>query len=524
VSEQPTAGEAHTAAPTVADDLVETRHAAVVGGRRIRYRAICGTVVLREESEKEGEHAGVSAGHKPRASIFVAAYFREGVADVTRRPLTFAFNGGPGSAAVWLHLGALGPRRVEMGDAGSRLAPPYGLVDNADSLLDVSDLVFVDPVGTGYSRSLEGEKARDFHSLDRDVESVGEVIRLLTSRYGRWRSPTFLVGESYGTTRAAALARRLQARHGLYLNGIALVSLALDFSTLFFGGTRGNDLPNVLYLPAYTATAWYHRRLEPALQRHSLASVLAEAERFAVEEYAVALLRGDRLPPERRVAVARETARLVGLDAGWVERADLRLADQRFFKELLRGDGRTIGRLDSRFTGFDRDSAGESVEEDPSYQAILGPYATAWNDYVRGELGFASDLPYEVISQKTFEGWRWERDNDRVSVVDDLRAAIVANPSLQVLVASGLYDLATPYSAADYTVAHLGLPAELRGNIAVETYEAGHMMYVHPPSREKLKRDLVSLLRRAAGGSVRRPARAAGARGGARPRSSRSAR
>jgi carboxypeptidase C (cathepsin A) len=402
-------------------------------------------------------------------------------------------------------MGALGPRRVEMGDAGQRHAPPYGLVDNADSLLDVTDLVFIDPVGTGFSRSLEGEKAKDFHSLDRDVASVAEVIRLLTTRYGRWRSPTFLVGESYGTTRAAALARTLQSRYGLYLNGIALVSLVLDFSTIFFTGGHGNDLPNILYLPAYTATAWYHGRLPADLQRGSLQAALAESERYALGEYALALLRGARLGDEERTAVAAAVARLTGLDPVWVERADLRVHDQRYFKELLRADNRTVGRLDSRFTGFDRDSAGERIEEDPSGQAIVGPYSTVFNDYVRRELGYETDLPYEVLSTKTFEGWRWERDNEYVRVGDDLRRAMVANPSLQVLVASGLYDLATPYFAADYTVDHLGLPAELRGNVTTETYEAGHMMYVHPPSRAKLKRDLVALVERATGRPTKRP-------------------
>ena len=236
-------------------------------------------------------------------------------------------------------MGALGPRRVDMGDAGGRLAPPYGLVDNEDSLLDVTDLVFIDPVGTGFSRSVEGGKAKDFHRLDKDVASVAEVIRLLTTRYGRWRSPTFLVGESYGTTRAAALARVLQSRYGLYLNGIALVSLVLDFSTIFFTGGHGNDLPNVLYLPAYTATAWYHGKLPPDLQQAGLRAALAESERYALGDYALALLRGARLGDDERSAAAAAVARLTGLDAAWVERADLRVHDQRYFKELLRVEG-----------------------------------------------------------------------------------------------------------------------------------------------------------------------------------------
>jgi carboxypeptidase C (cathepsin A) len=478
--------------PSPEDKVVETSHEVVVGGETVAYTAVCGTIVVREEREKKGEQEGEFEGERARAAMFFVAYTRSGVADPAARPITFSFNGGPGSSSVWLHLGALGPRRVEMGDVDGLLPPPYGLVDNAHSLLDVSDLVFIDPVGTGYSRPVTGEKAKDFHTLDKDIESVGEFIRLYATRYGRWRSPKFLIGESYGTTRAAGLAPHLHERYGMTMNGVMLVSVVLDFATIAFGA--GNDLPYLLYLPGYTAAAWYHGRLEPDLQQ-DLGGAVAEAETFARGDYALALLQGTRLPSDRHRETARRVARYTGLSPEFVERCDLRVGDQRFFKELLRDEGRTIGRLDSRFTGTDRDHVGEVPEYDPSLSAILGPYAAAVNDYVRRELEYESDLPYEVLSLKVYEGWTYERDNDYVRVSDSLRKAMTGNPALRVLVASGLYDLATPPAATDYTIDHLGLPEELRENIAVHTYEAGHMMYVHPPSLAKLKDDLARFIR-----------------------------
>jgi carboxypeptidase C (cathepsin A) len=481
--------------PPPEDKVVETTHSVVVAGETIDYTATCGTIVIRQEREKKGEQEGEFEGERAHATMFFVAYTRSGVADPSTRPITYSFNGGPGSSSVWLHLGALGPRRVEMGDVGALRPPPFGLVDNEHSLLDVSDLVFIDPVGTGYSRPVAGEKAKDFHTLDKDIESVGEFIRLYTSRYGRWRSPKFLIGESYGTTRAAGLAPHLHERHGMAMNGIMLVSVVLDFATIVFGA--GNDLPYILFLPGYTAAAWYHGRLEPELQSGGVEAAVRESEAFARGDYALALLQGDRLPEAERREIARRVARFSGLDPEFVERADLRVSDQRFFKELLRREGKTIGRLDSRFTGADRDHVGETPEFDPSLSVIVGPYANAVNDYVRRELGYESDLPYEVLSLKVNEQWAFERDNDYVRMTESLRKAITANPSLRVLVASGLFDLGTPPAATDYTIDHLGLPEGLRGNLTVHTYEAGHMMYVHPPSLEKLKRDLASFVRSA---------------------------
>ncbi len=483
--------------PTPQDNLVTTHHTLTIDGQEIAYTVTAGTIVLKEEAEKKGEEEGASEGEKPRASIFFIAYTKDGVDDPASRPLTFSFNGGPGSSSVWLHLGVLGPRRVLLDDDGFALRPPYKLVDNEASLLDVTDLVFIDPVSTGFSRPVPGEKAKDFHGFTRDIESVGDFIRLYTSRYRRWLSPKFLAGESYGTTRAAGLSGYLQERHGLWLNGIMLISSILDFQTADFN--PGNDLPYLLFLPTYAATAWYHQRLPADLQALPLADVLAQVEAFVMGAFALALLQGTALPAEQRSAIAGKLARYTGLSQDYVERSDLRIDIFRFVKELLRKQRRTVGRLDSRYTGIDRDAAGEHFEFDPSYAAIQGAYTACFNDYVRGDLQFESDLPYEVL-KGLYQTWSYkEFENQYVSVAETLRKAISMNPHLRVHVANGYYDLATPYFATTYTFNHLGLDPSLLDNIGMSFYEAGHMMYVHQPSLRKLKAELASFVATAAG-------------------------
>ena len=470
--------------PEPVDQIAVTRHRARIGGRSLAYTVTCGTMVLREEAEKEGK----SEGERVRAKVFFVAYALDNVKDKALRPLTFSFNGGPGSSSVWLHLGVLGPRRVDLDDAGCAYAPPGRLVPNEHSLLDASDLVFIDPVGTGFSRMVEGEKVKEYHEYQRDLESVGAFIRLYTSRYERWASPKFLIGESYGTTRASGLAGHLLERYGMYLNGVMLVSCALDFQVLRFD--HANDLPSVLFLPTYAATAWYHKRLAADLQRKGLAKVVAEAEAFAAGEYAAALFQGARLPARERAAIVAKVARYTGLSPDYVERTDLRVEIFRFCKELLRDTGRTVGRLDTRYTGFDRDSAGAEFEFDPAMVEILGSYSAGMNDYVRRELRFQADLPYEVI-KPLYADWGWKDYANRYAAVGDtLRKALAMNPRMRVLVASGYYDLATPHFAADYSLDHLGIPAHLRANIEVSYYEAGHMMYAHKPSLEKLANHL----------------------------------
>lgn len=473
-----------SAAPRLppAETLSVTRHEVRVDGRPLRYTATAGYMPLRTEA---GEH---------RASIFYIAYTRDGE-DAPRRPVTFTFNGGPGSSSVWLHMGGLGPKRVPMGPEGEVVAPPYRVVDNEHTWLAFTDLVFIDPVTTGYSRATSDEAAKAFHGLREDAESVADFIRLYTTRHDRWLSPKFLAGESYGTTRAAALSGLLQQRHGMYLNGVSLISAILNFQTVDFA--PGNDLPFLLHFPTYTATAWFHRKLPAELQSRPLRTVLDEAERFVVQEYSVALMKGSALSAAERRAVAERVARFTGLSTEFVERANLRVDLPRFTKELLRDRGRTVGRLDSRFAGIDRDAAGERFEYDPSMSAIRGPYTAAVMDHLRGQLGFRSDLPYEILTGRV-RPWSYaEFTNRYVDVAETLREAMSENRDLRVFVAKGLYDFATPYFAAEYTLSHLGLDPALRGNITEAEYEAGHMMYIQEAALAKLTRDAAAFYRAA---------------------------
>ncbi len=475
--------------PEAKDNLVETKHKINISGTEIEYTVTTGTIVLKEETadrEKEFE------GEKAKAEFFFVAYTKTEQAEPAKRPITFSFNGGPGSSSVWLHLGLLGPRRVLMEYDGGLPKPPYQLTNNEFSLLDQTDLVFIDPVSTGYSRPAEGSKAREFHGFKKDFQSVGDFIRLYTSRYGRWLSPKFLIGESYGTTRAAALSGYLLERHGLYLNGIMLISSVLNFQTLEF--SPGNELPYALFLPSYAATAWYHRALRT---RKPLEKLLTEVEQFAINEYAPALMKGDTLPLRERKNIIKKLTEFTGLSAEYIERSNLRIVDMRFFKELLRSRGRTVGRLDSRFLGIDRDTLGDSIANDPSFTNIIGPYTATFNDYIRSELKFEKDIPYEILNEKV---WPWsyaEHENQFVYVAETLRQTMSVNPHMKIFIANGYYDLATPYFATEYTVSHLGLDESLQDNIEMGYYEAGHMMYIHTPALEALKIDLANFISKA---------------------------
>jgi carboxypeptidase C (cathepsin A) len=471
------------AKPEPKDNLVETKHRVFIGGKEINYTVTTGTVVLKEESEKEGK----AEGEKAKAEFFFVAYTLDGVDDVTKRPLTFSFNGGPGSSSVWMHLGVLGPRRILTDEKGNLLQPPYRLIDNEYSILDKTDLVFIDPVSTGFSRAVEGEKPKEFHGFKKDIESVGDFIRLYATRYGRWTSPKFLIGESYGTTRASGLSGYLQQRHGMYLNGIMLISVVLNFQTIRF--PIGNDLPYILYLPTQAATAWYHNKLDDELQV-DLHKTLAEVKAFAMSEYTLALMQGTALPADEKARIEEKLSRYTGLSLDYVKRCNIRLQYFRFCKELLRDQHRTVGRLDSRFLGIDRDAAGEHFEYDPSYAVIQGPYTATFNDYIRRELGFESDLPYEILNMKVWP-WNYEtHQNEFVNVAETLRQSMTTNPFLKVFVANGYYDLATPFLATEYTFNHMDLDPTMQENISMYYYEAGHMMYAHLPSLAKLKADL----------------------------------
>jgi len=480
------------------EHLVVTEHKLVLGKRTLEYTATCGTLLLQEvHSEGEGEHKGQYKGQKTRASVFFIAYTlkREGkkAVSASERPLTFSFNGGPGSSSVWLHLGLLGPQRVPTDEMGQCGAPPYALTDNEFTLLSDSDLVFIDPVGTGHSRVAEGEKLAEYHEYQRDLDAVGEFIRLYLTRNGRWASPKYLIGESYGTTRAAGLSRHLQDKHNIHLNGLMLVSMAVDFQTLGFD--HGNELPFPLFLPTYAATAWYHKALKPAQLKKPLKQVVSEAEEFANGEYWLALMQGSRLSPERRQKVAETLSSYSGLSVAYLLRCDLRPTEFRFFKELLRERGQTVGRLDSRFLGLDRDDAGEHPEDDAGMNNLVGAYAVGINRVLREQLKYERDEPYLVIAP-LWNTWAWKGfEGKYVNVGDSLRRAMHANPDMRIYVASGYYDLATPHAAGDYTLSHLGLHGSLHGKIQVSYFEAGHMMYIHPPSLERMAGELREFVR-----------------------------
>ena len=478
-AEPPTAAapqSAPPAAPKVEEKTSKTTHSIQINGQTIKYTAIAGTMLLKKEDGT------------PTASIFYIAYTKDDVPDVSKRPLTFAFNGGPGSSSVWLHMGTLGPKRVVMDPEGNPTPPPYKFTDNEYSLLDQTDLVFIDPVSTGYSRAVPESTAKNFHSLKGDLESVGEFIRLYTTRNSRWISPKFLAGESYGTTRAAALSGRLQDSLGINLNGIILLSSVLNFGAIRFD--FGNDLPYPLFLPTYTAAAWYHNKLPKDLQSGGLLKAIEESKRFAAGPYTLALFKGDSISAEERAAVVKNMARLTGLSSQYIDESNLRVRAGRFEKELLRDQRRTLGRYDSRLEGVDEDAAGSNPEYDPSYASVQGAFTAAWNQYVRTELKFESDLPYEVLTGRVNPWSYQEYENQYVNVADTLRDAMTQNSALKVFVGAGYYDLATPFFSAEYTLSHMGLDAKLRDHVSLGYYEAGHMMYTQLKSLQKARQDL----------------------------------
>ncbi len=465
---------------TPADSV--TKHAVTVGGQRLEYTATAGTLPIRD------------AEGKKTAEIFYIAYTKDGPVDAAVRPVTFSFNGGPGSSSVWMHLGLLGPRRVKLKDDGSAVPPPYTLIDNEHTLLDETDLVFIDPVGTGYSRATKLDEARKFYGLAEDAKSVAEFIRLYVTRNTRWASPKFLIGESYGTTRAAALSQELAQKHRMNLNGIMLVSVVLNFQTIW--GGEGNDLPHVLYLPSYTATAWHHQKLPPDLQKLPLPEVLKQAEAFAMGDYQQALALGMGLPADRRKSVLTQLARFTGLTEGWLDRADLRPSLERFSVELLRDKNLQTGRFDSRYTGHVRNRLAASSEGDPSADAVFSAFGSTFNHYVRSELKFEDDRPYEILA--SLGPWNWGAENDFVNVAETLAAAMTKNPFLRVHVSCGYTDMATPYFATRYTFNHLNVAPEIARNVTMDDYEAGHMMYLNLPDLVKQKADLARFIKMSA--------------------------
>ncbi len=459
------------------DSIVTTKHSVVIAGNQISYDAMAGKLPLKDDALKS------------KAEVFFISYTRTGVEAAEKRPVTFCFNGGPGSSSVWLHLGMLGPKRIRFPDDATPLRPPYSLEDNDLSLLDVTDLVFIDPVSTGYSRPSEGEGKEQFHGYEEDLRSVGQFIHDWTTKYQRWLSPKFVLGESYGGVRAAGLAGYLQDRYYMELNGALIVSGVINFQTLRFGGS--NDLPYITFLPTYAATAWYHKALPSDLQSQSVESVVKQAEEFANGRYAASLLKGTSLTPEEFSITADQLARLTGLSREFVIKAKLRIDMDRFAKELLRSKSRTVGRFDSRYVGIDRDDAGDGYEYDASGAAIFGPFTATFNDYVRRNLEYKEDRVYEILTGNV-QPWSYRRFEGRyVDATDTLRKAMTANPYLKVFLACGYYDLATPHFAMMNTTNHLMLEPSLKNNLTYGFYEGGHMMYIFQPSLTKLRSDLV---------------------------------
>ena len=461
--------------PSPEEPPVITHHEIRVGGRVLRYTATAGMMPIKN---RDGE---------TEARMFFTAYTLDDGGARGHRPLTFSFNGGPGSASVWLHMGAIGPKRVRMNPDGTMPAPPYELVDNEFTWLTQSDLVFIDPVGTGYSRAVRPELASKFFGLQGDIESVGEFIRMYLVRYERWTSPLFLAGESYGTTRASALSGYLIGR-GIAFNGIILISTIMNFETTDFAA--GNDLPYIMYLPSYAATAWYHKKLPADLQSKSVQQIVSEVEQWAANDYALALGKGDRLIGQERQDVIAKLSRYTGLSQSFLDNANLRVSLSLFRKELLRNEKRSIGRLDARFKGYDANYATDSPDFDASEAAIRPPYTSTFNNYVRSELNYKSDLEYYILGGGITSPWNWGTNNGYVDTSVALRNALARNPYLKIFVAMGYYDMATPYFAVDYTLHHISLDPQLLRNFSTGYYEAGHMMYIDEKSLARMRSDI----------------------------------
>ncbi len=463
-----------------------TEHTIRIGGQTISYKATAATMILKDTSGA------------PIASIYYTAYTRNDTRDLSQRPLSFIYNGGPGSASMWLHMGAFGPRRIATADTGYTPPAPYQLVDNEGSLIDVTDMVFIDPVGTGFSKPVGKGNGRMFWGVDEDSRSLTQFVYQYVTRNGRWNSPKYLIGESYGTTRSAVLVNRLQSQENMDFNGVVLISSVLDFETLNFA--PGHDISYVLYLPSYAATAAYHHAIpQPA----NLAAFLDSARAWAMGPYEAALDKGSSLPAAERAAVLRQLSAYTGLSQEYLDKANLRVNLAQFNQELSRAKGMVSGRLDSRFQGPEFNLLSERSEYDPQSEAISSAYMTAINSYLRDDLKFpAGDQRY--VGSGGVQPWNWNREpagggrggffRNSPYVGSDLANALVRNPNLRVEVENGYYDMATPFFATEYTMDHLGVNPELRSHVTLKYYEAGHMMYVHVPELMNLKKNIAAFI------------------------------
>jgi len=466
-----------------------TEHTIQIAGQSIPYTATAGTILLKND---KGETT---------ASVFYVAYTRSGAGDSGSRPLAFIYNGGPGGSAAPQHMGAFGPKRVVTLDAGPTPPSPYKVVDNTTGcLLNVADEVFIDPVGTGFSHAVGKNEDKQFWGIEEDVKSLAQFINLYVSRNGRWNSPKFLIGESYGTFRNAALVNYLQSRDGMDFNGVVMISTVLDLRTLSF--EPGDDLPYIIYLPSYAAVAWYHKILKdrPA----DLSAFLKEARQFASTEYAQALMKGSKLDAAEKSRVLQKLVRFTGLTEDYLSKAGLRVNAFQFMAELQRSSGLITGRLDARFSGFAFDPLGEQAQYDPMQTAVFGAFVSSFNRYVRDDLKCGQDRNYKLLNEAAATSWNWKRPGGSFfpgapNVEEDLTQAMISNPHLKVQVENGLYDFATPFFGAEYTMDHLRLPDKLRGNIQMEYYNAGHMMYLREADLQELRGNIANFIRGASG-------------------------
>ncbi|HUJ31507.1 MAG TPA: hypothetical protein VLY23_09525 [Candidatus Acidoferrum sp.] len=442
-----------------------THHSARIGGQEINYTATAGTYVIKADDGT------------PKAVFFYVAYTKDGVPDAAKRPVSFVYNGGPGSASLFTHMG-MGPKRVVLTPDGHGMPAPYTITDNEDSFLDATDLVFIDAVSTGYSRPAPGEETKQFYGIVEDANWFADFIYQYITRNERWDSPKFLIGESYGTTRSAELSGVLQEHHQIYLNGIVLVS-AVAFSSW------GADDRFEFFLPTYSTSAWYHHLLPPDMQAKSVDQVAQEAREFAHGEYAAALQKGDQLSPGEQQKIVQDLAHFTGLSPKFIEECNLRVSPFRWFKELERDKRRTVGRLDSRFEGIDADAAGERPEYDPSEASYEGAFVATFQDYIRRDLKWESDQYYTVSANVR----PWDREGD-TRVAEVLRGAMTQQTHLKLLVVCGYYDLATPFDGIEETVSHMGLDPAIRKNASFDYYESGHMVYIDDHARDKLHKDI----------------------------------
>ena len=460
----PAAQPARTGPPPEEKTSV-THHSARIGGQQINYTATAGTYVVKADDGT------------PKATFFYVAYTKDDVPDISKRPMAFVYNGGPGSASLFTHMG-LGPKRIVLTEDGHGMPAPYSIIDNGDSFLDATDLAFVDAVSTGYSRPAPGENPAQFYGVVPDATWFSDFIYQYITRNQRWASPKYLIGESYGTTRSAELSAVLQQRHQIYLNGIVLIS-----SVAF--ASWGADDRSKFFLPTFVTSAWYHHLLPPDLQKLTVDAVAQAARQFAHGEYAAALEKGDQLSPAEYQKTVKELARFTGLSTKYTEQNNLRISPQRWFKELERDKRRTVGRLDSRFEGMDVDAAGEREEYDPSEASYEGAYVAMFQDYVRRELQWTTDMYYTVTAAVR----PWDQGQPG-QVAEALRSAMTQQTYLKVLVVCGYYDLATPFNGIEETVSHMSLEPPIRKNIGFTYYEAGHMVYIDRKAREKLHKDV----------------------------------